>query len=700
MVCNHYILKWTGIVSILMLLGNQQLKAQNVTLEWVNQLSSTGGYSKGESITTDNQGNVYVTGAFGGTVDFDPGAGSASFTAQGHTDVFVCKYSATGSLIWAKVMGGSVESDRGRAIALDKEGNVYTAGMFYGTADFDPGTGVELLIANSAGWSDAFISKLDKDGNFVWAKSIGGPGADEGTSIAVDTSGQVYIYGSYSETVDFDPGTGITTITSSNPSGFVLKLGADGNFGWVKSIGGKGMALPFSLALAPSGNIYLLTTFMGDEIDFDPGSATYPLVPVGFADFCVSKLDAEGNFVWAKQTGGLFAMALGMRLTLDSKENVITTGAHMISGVDFNPGSGTYVLTSTSAGGDIFVSKLDSAGEFIWARSTESYGKSSAESYGITTDVADNIYITGFFKEKVDFDPGAGIADLASHNYDTAVTNDVFVWKLDSEGNYNWAKQLGGKGISTGCAIDVDAHGNVYTTGSFADDCDFDPNGKGHGLISEAKRDDIFVHKMICTDTTLSLVEITAECDGYEFGGTRYAQDGTYYMVLPNSAGCDSTIALNLTITPLVATISVDEFLLSTTESYSSYQWLFNGNAIEGATDSFYHVAENGDYQVVVTNEKGCIDTTDIYVVTNLAIGDINGRKPFVNIYPNPAQSKVYINTAADVQIILTDVTGKVLEQENVRKFISMQNYTPGIYFVTVKNKNGVLLKTEKIIKQ
>ena len=100
---------------------------------------------------------------------------------------------------WAKNMGGT-NLDSGYAMAIDGGGNVYTTGIFSGTADFDPGAGIHNLT--SVGSYDIFISKLDVNGNFVWAKSMGGTGYDLGGAIAVDVSGNLYITGSFSGTAD------------------------------------------------------------------------------------------------------------------------------------------------------------------------------------------------------------------------------------------------------------------------------------------------------------------------------------------------------------------------------------------------------------------------------------------------------------------------------------------------------------------
>src|SRR5690606_31830972 len=137
-----------------------------------------------------------------------------------------------------------------------------------------------------------------------------------------------------------------------------------------------------------------------------------------------------------------------------------------------------------------------------------------------------------------------------------------------------WAKHFPGPGASNwGYDIAVDASGNVYSTGQFNSTVDFDPNADSVGLTAIGGID-IYVHKMVCIDTSSAEIDITSGCNGYEVAGNIYAETGTYTLIIPNTAGCDSTITLNLTIEMPEAFISVDEFKLSTTEVYKSYQWL------------------------------------------------------------------------------------------------------------------------------
>lgn len=127
-------------------------------------------------------------------------------------------------------MGGT-GTDLGLSVALDAVANIYTSGSYSGTSDFDPGP-LSFSLA-SAGGADIFISKLDANGDFVWAESFGGADFDRGNSIVTDGSNNVYATGYYAGTVDFDPGTGVNALTSftiqggnSTTDAFLLKLGA------------------------------------------------------------------------------------------------------------------------------------------------------------------------------------------------------------------------------------------------------------------------------------------------------------------------------------------------------------------------------------------------------------------------------------------------------------------------------------------
>ncbi len=195
--------------------------AQN--FQWAKSMGAANS-DQGNGVAVDVKGNVYTTGAFQGTVDFDPGIGVVNLTSYGSFDVYVSKLNAAGNLVWARNWGNLID-DRGYAIALDAAGNVYTTGYFKGTVDFDPSSAGTFSMT-AVGADDMFISKLDSSGNFVWAKQIGGTDVDRGKSIAIDASGNILTTGYFIGVCDFDPGATSFNMTSTNLTTdiFVLKL--------------------------------------------------------------------------------------------------------------------------------------------------------------------------------------------------------------------------------------------------------------------------------------------------------------------------------------------------------------------------------------------------------------------------------------------------------------------------------------------
>lgn len=369
----------------------------------------------GNSISVDNSGNVYTSGHFEGTIDFDPGTGVVNLTSGGGRDIFISKLDASGSFVWAKNIGGTLE-DSGQSIVLDALGNILITGPYNGTIDFDPGTGVFNLSAGGI-----FILKLNSFGNFLFAKSLGVSGS-VGYSIDVDSSGNIYTSGYFMGTGDFDPGAGTVNLTSSGGADiFISKLDALGNYIWVKNIGGSYNEISLCITVDLFGNIYT-TGFYNVTVDFDPGPGiVYLNSPSGNAEIFVSKLDASGNFVWAKSMGGGGSNDEGRSIAVDSSGNVYSIG--LFYGLaDFDPGAGIAYLTSTG-GWDLYISKLDASGNYVWAYNFG--GTPYNGGFALELDALNSIYTTGFFRGIADFDCGAGTFNLTSKGY-----HDIFILKL------------------------------------------------------------------------------------------------------------------------------------------------------------------------------------------------------------------------------------------------------------------------------
>ena len=336
--------------------GNNDIFVQKMDASgnflWARTFGGTS-YDGCYSVSVDASGNVYTTGVFYETADFDPGSGTYNITSTGGYDVFVQKMSASGDFLWAKAFGGE-SNDYGQSVSIDASGNVYTTGYFRGTVDFDPGPGTYNLT--SAGNSDVFVQKLDTSGNFLWAKAIGGLSSVEAYSVRVDASGNVYTAGLFYGTADLDPGPGTYNLTSNGSADiFVQKMDASGNFLWAKAFGGTDYDGGQSVCLDASGNVYT-TGFFRRTVDFDPGTGTANLSSAGDYDVFVQKMNASGDFLWAKTFGGA-GDDKSLSINLDASEEYIYITGYFEGTADFDPGSETYNLTS-AGGGDIFVQKM------------------------------------------------------------------------------------------------------------------------------------------------------------------------------------------------------------------------------------------------------------------------------------------------------------------------------------------------------
>ncbi len=478
---------------ILLLLATYFTHSQ--TVQWaVNSPGALGG--ENHTLATDAQGNVYSVGAYSSSPqDFDPGTGVYNLAAFSQ-NMFILKVDVDGNFVWAKQIGGTTnyaitEAD---AITVDASGNIYVAGklnVIFGTIDCDPGAGTYNLTVPTNKNVD-YIEKLDANGNFVWVKTITNPTGtqagvfDEIQSLKVDAAGYVYATGSFTGTPDFDPDGGVFNLTASKVDIFVLKLDSSGSFVWAKSIpytGDPGASAiidsGYGIDVDGAGNVYTVGYFWG-AIDADPGAGVHTLtgylsnnpVESGSNNLYISKLDASGNFVWAYSIAGDHNNGSHPSIALDNGGNVIVSG-YLEGGVavagniaDFDFGAGTYFLPGTAGS---FVLKMDSNAGFIWAKSTVQSTidiTTNSQGNGLVLDSAGNIYTVGAFMSSCDFDPSANTFALTAENL------DVYVSKLDTNGNFVWATKLGGSGVEDAYSITLaSGHtviwGNV-TSGGFS----------------------------------------------------------------------------------------------------------------------------------------------------------------------------------------------------------------------------------------
>jgi len=327
-----------------------------------------------------------------------------------------------------------------------------------------------------------FYSFSSSGQDFEWANTIGNDDDCAHYAIVTDNAGFIYTLSRFETTIDADPGPAVLNFTSLGIFDVLIsKMTIDGDLVWARQIGGSQQQTANDLCFDNTGHLYASIGCNGTA-DFDPGAGVFNLTSAGINDIVVLKLDSAGNFNWAKRMGSV-GYDWGNAIIGDNLGSIYLTGSFENT-VDFDMGTG--VANLTASGDDIFVAKYDTAGNYIWAIR---FGSTTDldEGQALNIDPAGDIYIAGNFGNTVDFNPGAPIFNLIS-----AGSSDVFVLKLTPAGNFIWADRFGGSLAQEPYAIETDAFGYAYVTGTFFGSSDFDP-GTGTVSLSSAGQTDAFI---------------------------------------------------------------------------------------------------------------------------------------------------------------------------------------------------------------
>ncbi len=367
------------------------------TVEWIRQLGTwRSDYSYG--VAADAAGNAYISGYTYGNLG-GPNAGS--------WDAFLRKYDPEGNALWTRQLGTS-GSDYGVGVAVDVLGNTYITGDSNGS-----------LGGPNAGYTDAFLSKYDADGNALWTRQLGTMDYDYSLGVAVDAAGNAYISG-YTDGNLGGPNAG-------GADAFLSKYDAEGNVLWTRQLGSAGDDHSHAVAVDALGNAYI--SGHTDANLWGPNA--------GGTDAFLSKYDADGNALWTRQLG-----------TADDDWSygvaVDAAGNAYISG--YTDGN----LGGPNAGGtDAFLSKYDADGNAVWTRQLGT--TSDDHSHGVALDAAGNAYISGHTW---------GSLDGLNAGFD-----DAFLSKYDANGNLLWTEQLGTVNSDRCFSVALDGLGNAYISG-------------------------------------------------------------------------------------------------------------------------------------------------------------------------------------------------------------------------------------------
>jgi len=398
----------------------------------------------GFGMTVDSSGNSYITGQFEETINF----GADDIISNGGSDIFIAKFDASGELIWAKTWGG-VEDDGGIKIDVDDQGNLIFVGAYRQTIDID---GHELT---SLGELDVLVVRLDKNGNYLWSKSLGGDEDEIGRNILYDSDDNIVLRGRFEGTANFG---GNDLESKGDFDIFLAKYDEDGNHLWSESFGGTGydgdtepgMAIDNMDNILISGKIKNLVNFGGEDL----------IIADGSADMYIAKFNEDGNHVWSNNfgstdVGGGYTGTDSMRgVAVDNDGNIYATGRYDSDRINFGCDGLTGYSTS-----DVFLVKFDKDGSCIWSKSFAE--NTYAEGKDIVVDASGNVAMTGYIGgASVDF--GGGTHSLSGKS------DQAFVARFDTDGNYIWSEIYGEEFVDQGFDLDLDSSGNLFLTGRFA----------------------------------------------------------------------------------------------------------------------------------------------------------------------------------------------------------------------------------------
>lgn len=531
------------------------------------------------SIASDAAGNLFITGVFFGTSDFNPGPAVFNLTSIGNEDAYVVKLNAQGNFLWAKKWGSTL-FDRGNAVSVDGNGDVYIGGYFRLTVDFDPNVGVSELTA--AGEEDAFVLKLSSNGNYIWAKQISGDLFQGITSLKVGSTGFVYVTGYFLGTTDFDPSIAAFEITATGAdfNAFVLKLDGLGNFNWVKTLASTTNVQLFDVEIDQQENIYSVGTF-NNNVTIDPLGSNVVTNTQGLVNALVFKMNSNGSLIWSKNFGGT-TLVNGIHLTVDPQQQVYVTGTFAET-MDVDPGPAVTNLT-TAGSFDIFIAKLSVAGNFIFGFSLGGNGFDAPQC--ITLDAQKNIFISGNFLRTASFDPYSDGILLTSRG-----ESDAFFQK------YSQCEAISSSTIIANTCNNYILNSQVY-----------DSSGIYTQILKNAAGCDSIITLQLIITRIITERNVTI-CSGETFqaGGGLQTTSGIYSDTLQNTAGCDSLVITRLNVLPspqpnLGANRNICAGINTILNPgiFSNYMWS------NGSTNPTISINSPGAYWVRVTGANGC----------------------------------------------------------------------------------------------
>jgi len=607
------------------------------TLEWGTYFGGTGG-DYGQSTTTDDSGNVYVTGWTNSTSNIATSGAYEATYGGGTYDAFLAKFSSAGTMLWATYYGGSGE-DVGFDVSTDKAGNAYMTGWTNSTSGI--ATHGAYQTTYSGGIFDAFLAKFNSTGALQWATYYGGSDDDQGKGVATDSTGNVYLTGWTNSTSGIaTPGAYQFTYGGGAYDAFLAKFDSSGSRQWSTYFGGSGEDVEYGIASDDSANIYITGYTPSLSGIATPGAyQTFEADGGSFSDAFLAKFNTAGAIQWATYYGGT-GSDYGQNIDVDKTGGVYITGFTNSTSSIATPGA----YHDTYAGGvyDVFLAKFSYSGSMLWATY---FGGSDADyGHGVATDDSANVYITGYT---------ASTSEIATPDgYDTAFSgggDDDYLAKFNgSSGALLWSTYYGGTGDDEGWSVTTFSPDLVYISGNTTSLSGIATAGAYQTVIGGSQ--DAFLAKFVfCT------VPVAGPITGID------------------SVCIDSTILLT------------DSFAGGIWSSSDVTRAVVTGGIVTGrstGTDTIRYSIPNPCGNA--TAEKLVYITRDC---TEAAENISFPAQGFI-LYPNPAQGELNLSSADKIsEVIITNVLGQIVYAERCNAtslLIDILSLPPGVYLAKI----------------
>lgn len=679
----HHIMKrkltyWRACVCMILYISYATHSlSQPLKTIWTGSVHSTSDVF-GRHIVIDTGLNAYTSGSFGGMIQLRFGQQSQFLTSEGGLDQYLIRLNPSGTSTLNRRHGGT-EDMIPRAMAIDARNHIYIAGSFRGT--------IYNLGQNpiqSRGEEDIFIIKMNSTGGIMWVRTIGGPGRDILTGIAIDSQYNVYITGHYDTWVDLDPDTTEYRLTSpQSTSGFVSKWNTNGDFVWGTNIGSSDRAEPHSIALSPSGIISICGQFTG-LIHPNPADTNYALHSRGQSDAFISSYDPNGSWLRSYQFGGTQEDA-AHSLVYDSN-NALYVSGYFSSTAHFDSENPPLQLTARGNKNG-FLARFNANNRLVWCKADGGYSESYATQ--IILDSMQRILSLGHFKDSIALETPQTSTLFYGNPYP-----NIYIQCTDSSGRHSWLQTITGDSNIMGSHITLGKNQRVYITGSFMGNLNLSSYSEPHFITSsgaydgfivameqsiesytylriqscdtvvsasgkyswwqsgtyrdtlqtQSNRDSIIIYTLHIGQRSTDSIEIRS-CNSYvsPSGKFEWFESGLYSDTLQSAQGCDSIVIVDLDIIHLDTAIIADFPLLTAVQEQATYQWLLcpERTPITGANQRQFVAPGKGSYAVEISR-LGCTAISGCLTYDPGSVQNLNTSQSLF-VYPNPTQDLLYI---------------------------------------------------------